>query len=77
MCVLFVVGGKYFSDETQIIVSETGLNRMWCLTLFSVFRVIVRDQERFTSLIDKSRIFFKKVTTYIVDDGAEWVIWFG
>ena len=77
MCVLFVVGGKYFSDETQIIVSETGLNRMWCLTLFSVFRVIVRDQERFTSLIDKSRIFFKKVTTYIVDDGAEWVTWFG
>ena len=72
-----MVGGKYFSDETQIIVSETGLNRMWCLTLFSVFRVIVRDQERFTSLIDKSRIFLKKVTTYIVDDGAEWVIWFG
>ena len=64
MCVLFVVGGKYFSDETQIIVSEMGLNRMWCLTLFSVFHVIVRDQERFTSLIDKSGIFFKKVTTY-------------
>ena len=66
MCVLFVVGGKYISDETQIIVSETGLNRMWCLTLFSVFHVpvIVRDQERFTSLIDKSGIFLKKVTTY-------------
>ena len=64
MCVLFVVGGKYFLDETQIIVSEIGLNRMWCLTLFSVFHVIVRDQERFTSLIDKSGIFFKKVTTY-------------